>query len=156
MYADEQFFKSGIETKNNNKETKKVTVKNVISDFINQISKYDFEIDSVKIKECSFEYGTISCVTEYFFAKINDVIEYNGLEDDYEDCQDNPYLEINMQGVDYKDDIDYFIIKINWDQWEKYSYNFSINNNGNCIIHLYFESQTDIKEITFKFNVNNE
>ena len=30
MYADEQFFKSGIETKNNNKETKKVTVKKVI------------------------------------------------------------------------------------------------------------------------------
>ena len=24
MYADEQFFKSGIETKNNNKETKKI------------------------------------------------------------------------------------------------------------------------------------
>ena len=128
----------------------------MISDFINQISKYDFEIDSVKIKECSFEYGTISCVTEYFFAKINDVIEYNGLEDDYEDYQDNPHLEINMQGVDYKNDIDYFTIKINWDEWEKYSYNFSINNNGKCITHLYFESQTDIKEITFKFNVYNE
>lgn len=152
MYADKKFFKSGIKS-NNNKETKNITVKNVIEDFINQISKYDFEIDSVKIKECSFEYGTLSCTTEYFFAKINDIIDYDSL---IEDDDDFSYLEIYMQGVDYKGDIDFFTIRIDWDEWEKYSYDFSINNNGKSITHLYFESQTDIKEITFKFNVDNE
>lgn len=153
MYANKKFFKSGIKS-NNNKETKNITVKNVIEDFINQISKYDFEIDSVKIKECSFEYGTLSCITEYFFAKINDIVEYDSLiEDDDDDCS---YLEIYMQGVDYKGDIDFFTIRINWDEWEKYNYNFSISNSGKCIMHLYFETQNDIKEIIFALNVNNE